>query len=264
MRNLLLGLVVAAVVVGAVLLIRGGKHHHVPPVATTTPARTIALHVYLYRGAALEPVVVRAPATKGVARAALNALLIGARATYRTTIPAGTALASVAIAHGVATANFSAPIASAPRTAQAQIVYTLTQFPSVQRVVIEANGAPVRLADGSGRTLLRAATRADYADLTPDAPIFVDSPLRDATVTSPIRISGTAAVFEATFALELWSGGRHLRTLTVTASAGAPQRGTWSQTLALAPGAYRLVAYEPSAENGTPLHQTTVDFQVRG
>jgi hypothetical protein len=261
MRNLLVGLVLAAVVVGAVLLVRGGKHRHVP---ATTPGRTIALRIYVYRGAALAPVVLHAPATKGVARAALETLLKGAARPYRTTIPAGTALSAVTIANGIATADFSSRMAAAPRTAQAQVVYTLTQFASVRSVVIQANGAPLRLRDGSGRTLLRAATRADYADLTPDAPIFVESPLRDATVTSPVRVSGTATVFEATFALELWSSGHRLRRLTVTASAGAPERGSWSRTLTLAPGSYRLVAYEPSAENGDPLHSTTVDFRVKG
>ena len=58
---------------------------------------------------------------------------------------------------------------------------------------------------------------------------------------------------------EIWSGGKLLRTQTITASSGTGTRGTWSATFDLPPGPAKLVFYEPSAENGQPLHQTTVD-----
>jgi hypothetical protein len=253
MRRLVVVLVLAAVVVGAVFLVRGGRHPHVRPVTTTTTAKgTMPLTTYFYRGNALVPVVVRVARTKAVATAALRALLAGPPPGYRTALRSN-GLRAVAIANGVAEATFSR-IAAAPRAAKAQIVYTLTQFPSVRGVV---------LSEKPGWKEYTLERRADYADLTPAALIFLASPLRDSAVSSPVRVTGTAVAFEATLALEVWSGGRRLRTLTVTASAGAPERGTWSQTLSLAPGAYRLVAYEPSAADGSRLHETSLDFRVK-
>lgn len=258
-RKLLFGLVLAAVVVGAVLVLRGGSKS---PPARTSPAGTIAVKAYFYRGPALVPVVVKVPQTRAVATAALRALLAGPPAGLQTAIPAGATLSGVAIARGIATADFSHAVANAPRTAQAQIVYTLTQFPSVHAAVIDAEGTPVSLSNDAGETIYTPAGRADYADLTPDALIFVASPARDSTVTSPVHVSGTAVAFEATIVMEVWSGATRLYTDSITTSAGAPERGTWSKTLVLAPRSYRLVVYEPSAENGSHLHTTTVGFRV--
>ncbi len=111
--------------------------------------------------------------------------------------------------------------------------------------------------------LERPATSDDFADLTAEAPIFVESPARDSIVSSPVRAAGTANVFEATFQVEVWSGDRKLRTQTITASAGTGTRGTWSATIDVPPGPARLVFYEPSAEDGRPLHATVVYLKVR-
>ncbi len=179
--------------------------------------------------------------TEAVASAAINALLAGPPAGYETAIPAGVRLESVAVASGIASAHFSAGVSS--HAARGQVVYTLTQFPTVTSV------------DGS--------TRAGFADLTADAAIFVAEPKRDSTVSSPVHANGTADVFEATFVAEIWSGGKLLRTQTLTASSGTGTRGTWSATFDLPPGPARLVFYEPSAENGSHLHTTEVDLTVK-
>ena len=264
MRTLLLGLLVVVVAVGAVLLLRGGRHLSAPTTTGSAPAKTTAVQAYFYRGPALEPVVVHVPRTRAVGTAALRALLAGPPVGLRTAIPSAAGLLALRIVGATAIATFTDGLGFVPRTAQAQIVYTLTQFPSVRRVriVMGLSQAVVPLADGSGRTVVRPATRADYADLTTSAPIFVAAPLRDATVSSPVRVSGTASVFEGTLTLEVWSAGKRLKTVIVTATAGAPERGDWSQTLDLAPASYRLLLYEPSAENGAHLHATTVDFTV--
>jgi hypothetical protein len=131
-------------------------------------------------------------------------------------------------------------------------------------VAVEVEGrGPVPLTDGADRPLGAAATAADYQDLTAEAPIFVREPSRGATVSSPVRAAGTANTFEATFTAEVWSAGRLLRTRTITATAGSGSRGTWSASFDLPPGPARLVFYEPSAENGSHLHTTTVDVTVR-
>jgi len=242
-----MAVVLAGAAAAAVLLVRerGGNN-----ASTTTTAASTAVRAYFYRGSGLVPVTKLVPRTPAIGTAALDALLEGPPAGYETEIPPGTRLVGLAIANGAATATLSPAFAAAPRTARAQLVYTLTQFPTVRRVV---------LVVGAGR---RSATRADYADLTPSAPIFVETPRRGSTVSSPVRASGTAVVFEATLVMDVRSGGRLVARKTITASRGGPYRGTWSTTADLPPGDYELVFYEPSAENGQPLHSTTVPITV--
>jgi len=236
----LIGPRVTLLVLTAVLLAGCGGPSPRTKTATQSKPQLLALKVYFYRGNALVPVTVTVPETRAVAAAALSELLAGAPPSYRSAIPAHLHLESLAVSDGVASARFSASGFS--HSAEGQIVYTLTQFPTITSV------------DGS--------TRSDFADLTPAALIFVAEPTRDSTVSSPVRASGTADVFEGTIAVDVWSGGKKLRTQTITATAGSGQRGTWSATFDLPPGPARLVFYEPSAENGEPLHETEVDLTV--
>jgi hypothetical protein len=205
---------------------------------------------YFYRRNALVPVVVRVPKSPAAATAAADALLAGPPPGYESALPAGVELRRVAIANGTATATFSRGLAGAPRTARAQIVYTLTHHPKVRAVELVAGGARSR------------STRLDYADLTPSALIFVATPTRGSTVRSPVRVAGTAIAFEATLALEVRTAGKLVHAETITASAGGPYRGTWSTRLRLAPGQYDVIVYEPSAEDGSHLHTTTVPIRV--
>jgi hypothetical protein len=78
-----------------------------------------------------------------------------------------------------------------------------------------------------------------------------------------VHASGTADVFEGTLAVDVWSGGKVLRTQTIQATSGTGTRGTWSATFDLPPGPARLVFYEPSAENGSHLHTAEVDLTVK-
>ena len=128
----------------------------------------------------------------------------------------------------------------------AEIVYTLTQFPTIKRV------------DVAGRTGL---TRGDVAAFVP--PILVETPAAHASVANTISVAGTASVFEATLVVELRQNGRVLVKRTVTASEGAPAQGTFATTLA-APtaGAMTIAAYAPSAEDGTPQHEQDVPVVV--
>ena len=209
----------------------------------TTTASQLALKVYFYRGNALVPVVVRVPDTQAVAAAALGRLFAGPPAGFTSAVPDGTQLSRIAIANGVAALDTSPAWTGMSHSAQAQIVYTLTELPEVTAV----DGRP----------------RSDFADMTPDAAIFVAEPQRDSTVSSPVHASGTADVFEGTLAVDVWSGGKLLRTQTISASSGSGTRGSWSATLDLPPGPARLEFYEPSAENGTHLHGTEIDLTVR-
>jgi hypothetical protein len=255
MRWALLALGVIVIAVAGVVLLRGSERRNAPATtsaATTGPTATptTAVATYFYRGAALVPSKARVPRTSAVGTAALNAVLAGPPAGRETAIPPGTKLVGLAVAGGTATATLSPEFARAHRTARAQLVYTLTQFPTVRRVELVAGNSRI------------TGTRADYADLTPTAAIFVAAPRRDSTVSSPVRAAGTAVVFEATLVMEVRSGGRLVHRETITASEGGPYRGRWSTTVDLDPGRYDLVFYEPSAEDGRPLHTTTVPVTV--
>ena len=256
-------LVIVAAGLGVFVLLGRGHAKTGVVSSTTTTVPTMPVRVYFYRGAALVPVTVQAPKTKAVATAAVHALLAGPPSGYSTAIPEGTRLLKVEVpGGGVAAANFSQELAGAPRTAQAQIVYTLTEFATIKHVLVAAAGSPLQLTDGAGSPDVGGATRETYVDLTPDAPIFVETPLRGATVSSPVNVSGTASVFEATLALEVRRDGQLLETDSITASNGAPDRGTFEKSLDLQPGDYQLVFYEPSAQDGSHLHTTTVDVTV--
>ena len=86
---------------------------------------------------------------------------------------------------------------------------------------------------------------------------------RASVISNRSCASGTATVFEANIQLEIWQGDKLVGTKTITASEGAPQRGTWSARLALPKGDVRLVFFEPSAEDGSHLHETEVLLHVQ-
>ena len=110
--------------------------------------------------------------------------------------------------------------------------------------------------DGSGET----TTTTDQL-----APIVIESPLPGDTVTSPIRVTGTANVFEATVSFEVRNeaGGVVMRGFT-TATSGTGTRGTFEAELAVPAleGPATIVAFEASAEDGRPLHVVEVPVTV--
>ncbi len=190
------------------------------------PVPPMALTLYKVTAGTLTSTVVHVPKTTAVATAALHALGVDAPVT----ITGGTA--SVDLPH-------------ASDSQVAGIVYTLTQFPTVQRV------------DVAGRSGL---TRDDLAAFQP--PILVDSPASGATVSGTFSVIGSASVFEATLVVELVRDGEVLEKKTVTASAGAPARGTFSTTLHATAGDATIEAFAPSAANGSPQHEVDVPITV--
>ena len=199
-------------------------------VITTNPhsagAGPMTVTVFEVDQGLLHPKLARVPSTPAVAGAALGVLGV---------------TAPVSIADGTATVE----LARATPDQVAEIVYTLTQFPTVQRVNV------------AGRTGL---TRADFAAYVP--PIFVESPAPGAHVQPTFRVSGTASVFEATLVVQLVRDGKVLSKQTVTASEGAPGRGTFTATFTTTPGAVVVTAFAPSAEDGTPQHEVEVPVTV--
>jgi hypothetical protein len=130
----------------------------------------------------------------------------------------------------------------------AEVVYTLTALPRIRRV------------DVGGRHALDRADVVAYAPL-----IFVERPADGASVARTFTVSGTASVFEATLVVELRRSGTTLERKTVTASEGAPERGTFATKLhAPAAGPVTVVAFAPSAADGSPQHLQRVSVTVRG
>jgi hypothetical protein len=213
----------------------------VPPVAE------MLSRVYLLRDGKVAPVARAVPETKAVAFAALEQLFAGPSAQDRaegltTAIPRTASPAAITISDGVARVD----LPDLSHAALAQVVYTLTQFPSVHGV---------RAARSLGDT--KPFTRADFEDVTPA--ILVESPLPDEPVASPLRVGGTANTFEATFVLELRdAAGAKLARRVVTATSGSGERGTFSASLPFAGTPAVLVAWEPSAADGRPLHEVRI------
>ncbi|MFE0627843.1 GerMN domain-containing protein [Streptomyces sp. NPDC058864] len=240
-----------------------------PPAAPTATPRRVRAAVYFLHDGRLSaaPRTVSGPAT---AAAALRALLAGPNGAEHghdrtTAIPSGTALRSLAVRDRVATVDLSgryddsAAAGTSVPARLAQVVFTATGFPGVEKVRFRVDGRPPAAALGTaagGRPL----GRADFEDLSPA--VLVESPLLGDTVTAPLRVHGTANTFEAEFRLRLSDGsGRTLADVRVAATSGSGTRGTFDVTVPYRaadgrPGPGTLTAYVLSAEDG---HRVVVD-----
>ena len=216
------------------------------PTPTATPAGTSIVRAYFYlggdpRSAGLVAVLREIPKTKAVATAAMNALLDGPSAkesadrVITSAVPAGTQLLGLSIADGVATVDLSSEFESGGGSASVlnrlgQVVYTLTQFPTVQSVLFRIEGRPVTVFSSEGIILDGPVTRQTYEALLPE--IFVDRPVWGAALGNPGRITGNANVFEATFRVTLLdAAGREIADEMVMATCGTGCRGTFDVTV---------------------------------
>jgi hypothetical protein len=186
------------------------------PPSQTPPEGTTVVRAYFYYesvpgSSGLVPILREVPATKAVASAAMAALLDGPTETERgamsSAIPAETKLLGLTIKDGVATVDLSSEFESGGGSASAtirlgQVVYTLTQFPTVKSVVFQVDGRTVTVFGSEGIVLDGPVGRADYVDLHPT--IFVDRPAYGAALGNPGRVIGSAqGLFEAVFRVEL-------------------------------------------------------------
>lgn len=244
------------------------------PGATPAPATT-TVRAYFVLGsftdnAGLVPVLREIPATEAVGAAAMNALLagpndaeLGARPAMYTSIPEGTRFLGLDVAGGIATVNLSREFESGGGSASvlqrlAQVVYTLTQFPTVKGVELQLDGEPVEVLAGEGAVLRQPATRDDYTSQLPV--IFVDGPAWGGVAGNPARITGVANAFEATFQARIADGdGRGLAQTFVTAECGTGCWGAFDATIPYtvsAEGWGTLQVYELSARDGAVISLT--------
>ena len=241
--------------------------------ATPPPAADSSVAVYFLRDGRITPVRRTVAASLDPERAALEALLDGPTAEERSSglvsaIPTGTALNGVSLDGGVATADLDGTFDDGGGSASmlgrvAQVVATLTRFETVKRVGFELDGAPVETIGGEGVVVDPPVGRRAIEEQTPQ--ILIESPLPGDTVTSPIRLRGTANVFEANVSIEVRdeTGAVLLETFT-TATSGTGTRGTFDTTLALptVTGNLTVVAFEASAEDGRPIHVNEVQVTL--
>jgi hypothetical protein len=228
------------------------------------PAREIGLQAWFSRNGKLFVTKRTVPATTGIGQAALDHMLTGPSAAeyaagLRSRIPAGTTVRGVRISAGIATVDLSSSFESAASPSAmplriAQVVYTLTQFPTVTGVRFAINGQGVTVVGGV--PVQSPQTRAMYSGYLPA--ITVRSPVIGARVTSPVTVSGTADVFEATVSVRILDAAGHeiARTFT-TASCGTGCRGDYSVTISYSvprTQAGTIEVFESSAKDGQPVN----------
>lgn len=247
------------------------------PTGPTTTAPSLPagrVSVYFALGEKIQPVHRAVDDAAEPARAAVEALLQGPTSSEQdqgltTSVPEGTTLAGLTIADGVATIDLSREFEAGGGSLSmqmrlAQLVYTLTQFPTVSSVALKLDGTPVTALGGEGVQTVPPRSRADYEDLTPA--ILVEEPALGDTVTSPLTISGTANTFEAAFRLEMtdWDG-RIVAEEQVMATAGTGTRGTFETTIDFAvdlPGNGALIVFEDSPQDGSRINLVEIPLKI--
>ena len=216
--------------------------------AGTVPSEApVLVNLYFLQGGKVVPERRGIVAGPNVATVALHQLFEGPTTDLESAIPPELRLRDLAIDRG--TANVELDPRPSDRQALAQVVYTLTQFPTVKRVAING-AAPV------GRAAFEAQTPA----------ILVESPLPGESVKPGFEVTGTANTFEATFNYELRDeDGRVLTKDFVTATSGSGTRGTFRFRVpyeVATPQDGRLLVFELSAENGSRIHESEIPLRL--
>ncbi len=235
---------------------------------SASPAATTTVRIYLFQpdptggDAHLVPVTRSVPFTRAVATAAVRELLAGRASEEQgllTMIPAGSKLLSITIDGSVATVDLTGAFQSGGGSASmlgrlAQLVYTATQFPTVDAVRLRLDGQPVQSVGGEGVIVGAGLGRTDSTGSLP--PIFVDLPTWGGNFPSPGRITGLANVFEAQFQVQILDSQRRvLAEAPVRASCGTGCWGTFDVTVPYgiaAPQWGTLRVFDLSAKDGTP------------
>jgi hypothetical protein len=215
----------------------------------TTPEETTKLRVYFLLDENVQPVAREVSKTPAVAAAAMDELRAGpstSEADLGLTSDASFDPEGLEITRGVAHFDGTAPDS---RTGLAQLVYTLTQFPTVKAVEIGG----------------KRYTRKSFEDQTPA--ILVESPLPFETVGNPLRATGTANTFEANFEYEVVEPeGRIVDSHFVTATSGTGQRGTFdfmSRPYEISrDGLGALVVLERSAKDGSRINLVEIPVNM--
>ena len=141
-------------------------------------------------------------------------------------------------------------------TRLAQVVFTVTQFPSVTGVEFQLDGVNTVVFGAGGLVLDRPASRASFPDLTPA--ILVENPTPDDAILSPLLVTGVANTFEGETSFRLLDASG--RTLAEAQGTGGTM-GSWGRFTAslrfnagdAAGSTGALVGYDHSPKDGSPV-----------
>lgn len=211
---------------------------------TQEPVKTMVVRAYFVMAGevgveGLVPTLRDVPETAGVARSAMEVLLaaeiLDDYDVLSTAIPAGTELLGLSVKDGIATVDLSSEFESGGGSASTfyrlgQVVYTLTQFSTIDAVRFQVEGRTVTTFGSEGVILDGPQSRADFEDLLPA--VFVDRPALAAAAGNPVRLTGSANTFEAVFMITILDGsGRVLAEQNAMATCGTGCRGTFDETV---------------------------------
>jgi germination protein M len=232
--------------------------------STTAADNTLKVKVYFSRNEKVCAALREIPKTQQVGAAAMKALIEGPTADEKqagmvSNVPEGTTFLGLDIKNGVATVDLSKEYESGGGSLSmfmrlAEVVFTLTQFPTVEGVDFKLDGEPISVLGGEGIIIDHPMTRADFEDQSPA--ILVETPTVLNVVHSPLRVTGTANVFEAVFRIELVdAAGIQLLDENVQATSGTGTRGTFDVTLSYGldfeAGVGSLIVYYDSPKDGS-------------
>lgn len=253
----------------------GGAEPTVEPTPDSTPSDlgpSTPLEIWLTKGETLYPSAraLFGGSSSAVGRDSVELLLKGVSVSEQvmdinTLIPFGTELRSLDISGGTATVDLTSEFVSgggslSMRMRIAQVVYTLTQFDTVQGVLFKIDGEPVESIGGEGVMVDTPQTRKDYEDLLPV--IAVTTPGIGWDFASGDTIEGIANVFEANVSWRILDqNGEEIASDFTTATCGT---GCWGDFTIEAvfsvdqdqPGTIEV--FESSAKNGKPINVVSI------
>ena len=247
------------------------------PTTAARSGRTIPLQVWFLSELRGEPVLklhhVHVPATQAVGRAALEALIAGVPPDLEdfdrkawSAVPEETELLGLTIENGTATVDLNEEFGNTGLGSSYdgiqidQVTWTLTQFPSVERVDYLIDGERPEYIGGHGIVLDKPQTRKNNQHYLP--PIVVESPYPGQKIDGTFKLSGIANVFEATVTYRIRG---LLPERFTTATCGTGCYGTFEDELGLEVNSRTdavLEVYESSAEDGRPLHKVSVPITL--
>ena len=167
----------------------------------------------------------------------------------------GASLTITALASGIAMVDVEPPGPAfqqgtpAIRLEKAQIVYTLTQYSTINKVTFRSIDTNLY-------------TRASFDDLLPA--ILVEGPVIGQRIPNPVTVSGKANVFEATVSLRILDeNGKTVANTFTTATCGTGCRGDYSVSVPYSVDHEQqgtVEVYESSAKDGSAIN--VVDIPV--
>lgn len=250
---------------------------------TTVPAfsEAVAVNVFFLHmsggnhsrvGPFLVPVARVLEGEEGIARVVTEMLISGptpaeVSAGISNAVPDTTLILGLTIAEETAIVDLSGDFESGGgnltmRARLAQLVYTLTQFQTVERVELRLDGRPVEVFSAEGILIDGPQTRADHQDLLPG--IMPETPGWGATVSAPLTVAGVAAAFEAVFWMQLLDqDGNVIAEPDYVMTDNGNGWGNFEVTLDFeATGDATLVVLESSAEDGSPISQREIPLHL--